>query len=324
MYYSNQKILSYNKLFNFIVGNRGGGKSFNAKVWAIKGYLKNKAQFIYVRRYKTELEHIKNYFSDVAFMFPDVKLEVKGKMFYINDELAGWAIALSTSQKEKSTSYPNVDKIIFDEFIIDKTAYHYLKNEVMVFLDFYETVARLRDVKVEFISNAITMMNPYFIYFKIFPKKGSKFTKGNEWIIELYKNDEFVKTKKNTRFGKLIDNTQYGCYNIENEFLLDNKEFIEPMKGNTKYWCTINYMGKDYGLYFGLETGYVYVTTKVNLEYPLRFCFTTSDHTPNYIMIKSIKSTKLMQNIKTAYNLNYVRFENLQCKNSFYEYIGLI
>ena len=324
MYYSNQKILSYNKLFNFIVGNRGGGKSFNAKEWAIKGFLKTGAQFIYLRRYKTELEHIGNYFSDVAFKFPEHKLETKGKQFFIDGKLAGYAIPLSTSQKEKSTSYPLVDKIIFDEFIIDKSTYHYIRNEVQLFLDFYETVARMRDVRVEFISNAITTVNPYFTYFKIFPKKNSKFTTGDEWVIEMYKSSEFVDAKKNTRFGKLISGTQYGNYSIENEFLRDNLNFIEPMTGKCIYWCCINYNGTDYGIWFGQETGYVYVNQKIDKSKNMRFCFTTTDHTPNYILLKSIKSVKLIQKIRNAYDMSYVRFDNVKTKQAFYEFMNLL
>lgn len=324
IYYSNTKILSYNKLFNFIVGNRGGGKSFNAKEWAIRGFLKSGKQFIYLRRYKTELEHIGNYWADVKFKYPDHDLQVKGKNFLIDGKIAGYAIALSTSQKEKSTSYPDVDKIIFDEFIIDQNVYHYIRNEVQLFLDFYETVARTRDVRVEFISNAITINNPYFIYFKIFPKRGSKFTTGNEWVIEMYKKNEFVEYKKNTRFGQLISNTEYGSYNIDNEFLRDNNQFIEPMTGKCRYWCTINYLGVDYGIWFGLESGYVYVNNKVDKCNSTRFCFTTNDHQPNYIFLKSIKSTSIISNIRQAYDISYVRFDSIKTKYAFYEFMNLL
>lgn len=40
MYWNPNKTLSYNKLFNFIVGSRGGGKSFGAKDLCIRRFLK--------------------------------------------------------------------------------------------------------------------------------------------------------------------------------------------------------------------------------------------------------------------------------------------
>lgn len=324
MYYSNQKLLSYNKLFNFVVGNRGGGKSFNAKEWSIKDFIKNGNQFIYIRRYKTELEHIQTYFTDIAFKFPDNKLEVKGRNFYIDGKLAGYAIPLSTSQKEKSTSYPKVNKIIFDEFIIEQSVYHYIKNEVQLFLDFYETVARTRDVRVMFISNAITIVNPYFSYFNIYPRVGSKFTTGNEWVIEMYKNTEFVEMKKNTRFGKLIDGTQYGCYNIENEFLRDNDRFIESMSGNCIYWCGINYLDKIYGIWFSQNTGFLYVNQKYDKSRGNIYCFTTDDHRPNIIYLKSIKNMTIIKDIRQAYEMGLVRFDCVKTKQAFYDFMNLL
>lgn len=325
MWYSNQKILSYNKLFNFIIGNRGGGKSFNAKDWAIRGFINHGKQFIYLRRYKTELKRISNYFDDIAHKYPDHQLVVKGTTFYIDGNKAGWAIPLSTALTEKSASYPNVDKIIFDEFIIEKGTYHYLQGEVQKFLDFYETVARIRDdVRVEFISNAITIVNPYFQYFGIFPKRGSKFTKGDEWVIEMYKSDEFVQMKKNTRFGKLIDKTEYGRYNIDNEFLLDNNNFIESMTGKCLYQCTITYMGVDYGVWFSEDTGLMYINNKIDKSNSHQYCFTTKDHNPNYLLLKTWSTNPVIKRLKTAYDISYVRFNNLSTRNAFYEFMKLI
>ena len=62
MYWDIGKPLSYNALFNFIVGARGTGKTYGFKQWAIKDFLKTGAQFVYVRRYKQEMKDIKNFF----------------------------------------------------------------------------------------------------------------------------------------------------------------------------------------------------------------------------------------------------------------------
>lgn len=84
-YYNRQGILSYNKLFNFIVGSRGVGKSFNMKEWCIKDFLENNAQFIYIRRYKPELRKgVKTFFNDISKNFPNVEFKTKGYDFYIN------------------------------------------------------------------------------------------------------------------------------------------------------------------------------------------------------------------------------------------------
>lgn len=324
-YYNRQGILSYNKLFNFIVGSRGVGKSFNMKEWCIKDFLENNAQFIYIRRYKPELRKgVKTFFNDISKNFPNVEFKTKGYDFYINGKLAGYALPLSTSDSDKSSSYPDVNKIIFDEFIIGKGSHHYLPDEVVVFLEMYETISRMRDIRVMFVSNAISIINPYFQYFKIIPKRGSYYIRGNEWVVEMVKADEYEKAKANTRFGQLIKDTPYGDYAIYNEFLEDNDKFIEKMSGNCVYWCTINYQGIDYGVWFGKDTGYVYFGTKIDKTAKNRFCFTTKDHSPNYILLKDIKSISIIRKIREAYTISYVRFDSVKSKNVFYEAMKLI
>lgn len=48
--------LSYNALLTFIVTGRGLGKSYGSKKFVAKHFLKKKKQFVYLRRYKTELK----------------------------------------------------------------------------------------------------------------------------------------------------------------------------------------------------------------------------------------------------------------------------
>ena len=80
-------------------------------------------------------QRLKSFFDDIQPEFPNVAFKVKGNMFYINDEYAGQAQALSTGKILKSIPFPKVSKICFDEFILDKGVYHYLQDEVTKFLD---------------------------------------------------------------------------------------------------------------------------------------------------------------------------------------------
>ena len=91
MYWDIAKPLSYNALFNFIVGARGCGKTFGVKQWCIKDFLKTGYQFVYVRRYKTELKTVKTFFFDIADHFPNHTFEVKGNEFNIDGKTAGYA-----------------------------------------------------------------------------------------------------------------------------------------------------------------------------------------------------------------------------------------
>ena len=56
MYYDYQKVLSYNALLSFIIGERGVGKTYGAKKFCIKNYINKNDEFVYLRRYKTEFQ----------------------------------------------------------------------------------------------------------------------------------------------------------------------------------------------------------------------------------------------------------------------------
>lgn len=323
MWYDLGRILSYNKIINFIVGNRGGGKSYAAKKWAINDFIKNKKQFIYLRRYNTELTDIQNYFSDIKDKYPNIEFKIEAGKFYINDEVAGFYMPLSTSQRKKSTSYPNVNKIIFDEFLIDKGRLTYMQGEVKMFLDLFETVARTRDdVRALLISNAITTQNIYFQYFNIVIRPGDKIIVRDQTVTEIYRNEEFVQFKKKTRFGQLIADTEYGDYNMNNKFILDSDTFIEKMHGQCYPWYVMIYNGVSYTVYYCHSTGYVYFTKKKAPDNISVYAITTEDHRPNLLLLG--RSNTLFKRLKFAYEVGQLRFDCLQSKSAFYEIIQLI
>ena len=178
MYYDYDKISSYNATFNMIITNRGYGKTYGAKKRAINKFLKKGEQFIYVRRYKSELKKVKDkFFEKIKKEFEGHKFEIKGFTAYIDDKVAGYLIPLSTSLSEKSNEYPNVTTIIFDEFLIDKAYIRYLDNEVETLLDLVYTVQREREnVRVYLLGNNVTTVNPYFDYFNINPNPSERFS----------------------------------------------------------------------------------------------------------------------------------------------------
>ena len=77
-YYSFDKLLSYNAVFNFVVGARGYGKTYGAKKIVIRNYLRDRSQFVYLRRYQEEIKGKFSFFSDIAQEFPDVAFRING------------------------------------------------------------------------------------------------------------------------------------------------------------------------------------------------------------------------------------------------------
>lgn len=241
MYYDYHKILSYNCLLNFIIGERGVGKTFGITDFVTSKFIKDKSEFAFIRRYKSELkEVVPNFFDSIKSQekYKDVKLYSKGDKFYCNDKICGYSMTLSTAQKLKSVNFPNVKYIIFDEFIIEEgQRTYYLKNEVFVFLNLIETIARMRDVNIFLLGNAGSSINPYFLYFDLTLPYNSdiKLFKDNTILLQYIKNEEYRQAKKETNFGKLVAHTSFDDYAINNNFINDNKNFIEKKKATSKF-----------------------------------------------------------------------------------------
>ena len=242
--------------------------------------------------------------------------------YKINNKIAGQAIPLSTAKIEKSTPFPKVDKIIFDEFILDKGVYHYLPDEVTNFLELYETIARMRDVKVFFLSNALTITNPYFLYFDINLPYGKTIKAEDDILIELVQNKEFIEAKKKTRFAQLIEGTAYANYAIENQFLRDNKNFVEKKTEKARFIFCFIYKGEKFGVWTDYSIGKQFVSKDYDKSSKLIYSFTLDDHTPNTLLLKGQKSVLVESFIKN-YKLGLVRFESIGIKNICSEIIKL-
>lgn len=239
-WYNKGELLSYKAFLNLLIGQRGFGKTYSFKTWSIDDYLKTGKQFVWVRRYGTEIDLMKkSFFDDVASRYPAHKFEVKGGKktgkFYCDDKVIGFYFALSTSSIAKSSSYPLVDKIIFDEFLIVGNSYRYLTDEVVLLLEFIDTIFRDRENDpnaiqprgVYLVGNNVTIANPYFLYFNIPPlKQRFFFDKSRGLLVEMAKNQSFIEEKRKSRFGNLIKGTEYYDYNVENIALNDNDRFI--------------------------------------------------------------------------------------------------
>ncbi len=332
LHWNPKKTFSYNCLFNFVVGMRGGGKTYGGLFYGINDvYLKNKAkgklsQMLYVRRMTTELKKLTTnrdgrLFNAVKNEFPDHKLHAESNTLYCDGEIMGYAQSLSTASLLKSDPMPNVDFIFFDEFIIDnRGTYHYLPDEVTKFLDLYETVARGRDVKVLFAANAVTISNPYFDYFHLNKPANGKFQRfgqSKDILVENYVNPSLSLAKQNTRFGQIIAGSEYSDYAYNNEYLLDNEDFVERKTQRAQYYLTLKYKDSYIGIWFDAEQWLYYVSADVDLQYGVMYSVTLDDHTPNVMLFKAGRKMKWVKALQDAYECGAVRYESMKLKNWF-------
>lgn len=326
IFYNFTNVLSYNALFNFILGERGVGKTYGALKFVINRFIKSGEQFVYLRRYKSELKKSVPHLFDAIVQneeFPDNNLFVKGDTMYIDGKVAGYAIALSTSNILKSTSFSKVKTIIYDEFLIDRGTYHYLSNEIISFLDLYETIARLREVRVLFLGNAISQANPYFTYFDLHLPYNSTFATFRDGLIVVnyIKNLEYREVKKNSKFGKLIEDTSYSKYAIENEFLRDSNYFIKHKTPNSKFFFTLVINQEKIGVWRDRNIDTYFLSFDIDPNCPISFALSNQDHTDNTVLIKS-RTNPYFKLLIEHYKVGSLCFESQKIKGLVMDHLA--
>ena len=331
MYYSYSRILSYNAFLNFLIGERGVGKTYGAVKFVTKEFIKKGHQFVYLRRYKSDLKKSTPTFFDSLITnqeFPDNKLESKGNNFYIDGNLAGYALTLSTAQDLKSANFDKVKYIIFDEFIIDQgQKKYYLSNEVEVFLNLLESVARTRDIRVFLLGNAGNLItNPYFLYFGLsVPTQSDIRTYKNGLILLQYMyNEEYREKKKLTKLGQLVAGTNYEKYAIDNQDIKINNSFIEKKKGTAKFSFGIVYKGLVFGVWSDFSEGKIYVSNDYYKDTLNLFALTNADHNENTMLMKSLNKYNCWKKFIDNYEIGNVRFESQAIKAVFTEIINQV
>lgn len=329
IYYNPERLLSYNALLNITIGERGVGKTFGFKCYAVKRFLNKGKQFAYIRRYDTDLEasvgntNDNKFFEQIKSEFPNNEFKItknkKVRKLYIDGKICGYALPLSSADSLKSSSYENVDTIIYDEFQLkDGSSQHYLRNEPEIILDLVETIGRLRDIRVFCLGNAISSTCPLMAYFDLTLPYNTdiKLYKDNTIAVEYIKNERYREVKKASRFGKLIDGTKYGKYAIDNEFLTDSKAFIRKKDKNAKFYFILYVNGKQYGIWRDFKNQMMYVSLDTDPNCPIKFVINETDHNESTMFVKA-RSNFWFKQIINHYRLARLCFENQAIKNLF-------
>lgn len=182
-YYSWDNIYNTDATYLIAIGARNVGKSYDAKHRAIKeAYADKFKRFGLVRRWKEDIKQnlVEQYFVDVPIeditqgKYKQVRYW-QGKIYLANYDLdkmqwlpdkmlIGYTFALSSAQHYKSTMYPDVQNLLFEEFISDT---FYLPDEPKQLDSLVSTIARGREIKVFCIGNSISRMSPYYRHWQL-------------------------------------------------------------------------------------------------------------------------------------------------------------
>lgn len=320
LYFDPNKILSYEKKLNFIVALRSYGKTYGTKNFAVKRHIKHGEEFVYIKRHKGDLTNLDSFFQELVDKYPEHTFTVKGKNFYIDGNKCGQAIPLSSWQKIKSSVFVNTTVIIFDEFIKEKDLSYYLPNEVEAFFNLLHTIVRDREnFWVFMLGNAVTMANPYFMYLKLFPKKGEEIYRKGEILVNIPNATEMSQQQTKTAIGRIVSGTHYEQYAMFNEWKDDNEAFIEKRTPQSKYVATFELDGKMIGLWHDKNKNLLYISSKHNPKYKQHIVTNKALYGEGKTLVTNFKQNYYSFKLGKAFLKGQLRFDDIYVREHGYD-----
>ena len=232
-FYTLDRILKTNADYNVIFGERSNGKTYATLLYAIERFINTGEQTAYIRRWREDLRgkraeslfanHVANgVISKLTGGQYNEVFYLSGKWFlsyydtdknkrYPNEVPFCYGFCLSETEHEKSSSYPMITTIIFDEFL---TRRYYLPDEFMLFMNTLSTIIRQRDnVKIFMLGNTINKYCPYFAEMGL--RNVATMTQGS---IDVYKFGKVtnVAVEYCSSLAKQKASNKYFCFDNEN------------------------------------------------------------------------------------------------------------
>lgn len=180
-FYSLKNILSKNAQYNVIFGERSNGKTYAVLKYGLEKFVSCGEQIAIVRRWRDdftgkrgvvmfdalvqngEIERMTAgvwngviYFSSKWYLcrYED------GKREEVSEIPFAYGFSLTSMEHDKSTAYPNITTVCFDEFL---TRTSYLPDEFVLFMNVLSTIIRQRtNVKIFMLGNTVNKYCPYF------------------------------------------------------------------------------------------------------------------------------------------------------------------
>lgn len=243
---------------NFIVGGRGIGKTYGFKKLVLDRCTQNNTEFIWLRRYNTELRPARTTFLDdlpeeyaVQYKFGHGGLRVAGGEGEKDGRIVGYFMSLSTAASQKSVAFPRVEYIIYDE-VIAPAGRRYLSDEPAQYLSFYSTVARNRNGVVGvFLGNAESVMCPYYAAWGIEPWTGQRITRYHDGYL-LYERAPDWRGEAPTRAEKFLAavNPDLWDYAVANKYRDEGGEMLaKKQPANARPWAVFVFPEMQIGIF---------------------------------------------------------------------------
>lgn len=333
------------------VTNRSAGKTVSTHDLLVEQAL-NGELFVVFYRHKQELSNSSIQFNDILELYPrkykdiieivdkpaaarcirkyiaNIKIADENGEEYIEKRLLGYCVSMFDADEVKKYSaiFSKVKWIYMDEFQIESG--RYLRNEMNTFQSLYRSIARggghaARDVRVILLSNDVTLINPYFIYYNI-PKRlkpNTRKLRGDGWLLIYEFNEQAAKQMAENVVNKTFADTRYHKYSCGLAQLVSTNAFIETPQGKSRYLFTIEYDDKRYGFRYYQSSELMHVSKKIDPSCKTIFVFKDGDVDLNKMIMR--RNSQIWKNIAFHYDSNCLRFQDEDCKSMMFDLLGI-
>lgn len=352
-------ILSKDAPYNLIIDARTRGKTFGLRYQcALRDYPKRGKRFVELVRTKEQLKGGDalqvGYYEKMRAALPDdpllarYVLDTQGRFARIAErpqegkkpqwDTLGYFLALSDAGniKNRSSSFANVRRYIFDEALLDRRidrVHNYLPNEVEAVASIMTSVSRENRntpdadrPRLYLMGNAVDLTCPWLAHFGIrdVPPYGFSWHFGGRCLLWYGPPDEgWAKAQDDSISGGLMAGTSAAASSNLNEFsTLDDSYFGDVPKGATFSFGVV-YHGDVFGVWLDMREGYYYVVPSLPKDTGRQpvYALTASDAKPNYIMAR--RAQKSLKGFTDLYYAGIVRYSDHATRAKFLQAFAL-
>ena len=279
LHYSLNKMLSYNKAFNFVISAREAGKSTAIWLFAYKKFLKGETTLV-IRRLLADITE--TYIDDISKVINKF-IDKPIKLWYKKGELDDGIVTVSVNYGDdkhpdlkpffrvvalsnpmsriKSLMFPNLRTILFDEFICNTIMKEkYLDNEVFRFKEVFNTFQRESEkLTVIFAGNPYSLYNPYFVSFGVPTKElyAGNIVVGGNWVVEVYQITDELRAAILAKNPLYQFDDAYTKYAFDGRSIRDSQiKIVEKCPDNYRLRYVFFIQGKILGIFRNTSTDF--------------------------------------------------------------------
>lgn len=272
-WYDYRALNSRNALISIVGGPPSIGKTYGAKLAAVRDGIRTGRQTMWLRRSLTELNPAKEgFFDSLAAEWPGFDFRVNGNTGEVKADGDKWRpiirfAALSVSYQMKGTEFPAVDRIVYDECFTPPGG-RYLVDEVAKLRRLWITVNRDRvdrsgraKTRVLLLGNPERLDNPWFLEWGFSAER--EWQKGHgtggDVILHLVDAERYVKRVTESIYGRAMGDAalEYadGAY-----FIPDGGYVVSERPGDSRPIASLVTMRGVFGLWESASYDALYVT----------------------------------------------------------------